>query len=92
LGRACDLPVDSKLLRRVLNTRTQTMLSREERQANVRKAFALRTNRSLAGRRLVLVDDVFTTGRHHPSLRRGFAKPAPPQFVSATVARGCEFH
>ncbi len=88
LGRACDLPVDSKLLRRVLNTRTQTMLSREERQANVRKAFALRTNRSLAGRRLVLVDDVFTTGATTNACARVLREAGAAAVCVWTVARG----
>lgn len=63
LSQATRIPLNTHCLRRVLPTRTQTLLSRAERLANVRKAFNLNPRSSdLAGRRIVLVDDVFTTG------------------------------
>ena len=72
LGRATRIPVDRRLLRRVVPTQTQTQLSRAARTANVRDAFALRPNRELApGRRVVLVDDVLTTGATHERVRGG---------------------
>jgi predicted amidophosphoribosyltransferase len=46
-------------LRRVRETPTQTALTPEERLANVRGAFAAR---GVKGLRIILVDDVFTTG------------------------------
>ncbi|MGJ3242670.1 MAG: ComF family protein [Opitutales bacterium] len=50
-------------LERVRNTPSQTRLSREKREANVRGAFALQSGVTLTARtRYVLVDDVFTTG------------------------------
>lgn len=57
-GRA-GLPVRGDLLERVRETTTQTALTPEARHANVAGAF--RAGR-VAGLRVVLVDDVFTTG------------------------------
>lgn len=48
-------------LRRIRATPSQTFLSREQRRRNVRGAFACR-DQPPTGRRLVLVDDVLTTG------------------------------
>lgn len=62
LGRATGIPVRDGWLRRVKPTRTQTQLSRDERAANVRNAFAAAPGFCLNGERIVLVDDVFTTG------------------------------
>ena len=62
LSQAAQIPLRTDLLRRVAPTRTQTLLSRAERAANVRQAFALRRESSLKSSRVVLVDDVFTTG------------------------------
>lgn len=62
LSRATGIPCRPRLLRRVLPTRTQTELSREKRLENVRRAFAARPGVRLQGERLVVVDDVFTTG------------------------------
>ena len=59
LGARAGLPVRAELLRRRRETRTQTALTPEARQANVAGAFVAR---GAAGRCCVLVDDVFTTG------------------------------
>ena len=62
LSGAAKIPINKTLLQRVVPTKTQTRLDRRERVANVANAFALRHPGSLAGERLVLLDDVFTTG------------------------------
>jgi len=55
---------DSGLLLRVKHTPTQTALDRNERAANVKGAFAVQPMRAgeLRGRRVLLVDDVMTSG------------------------------
>ena len=59
LSRRTGLPIRRDLLRRVRETRTQTALTPEARQANLAGAFGCD---GAAGMALVLVDDVFTTG------------------------------
>ena len=55
---------DSSLLLRVKNTQPQTELLRQERLANVKGAFQVDPLRTaeLKGRRVILVDDVMTSG------------------------------
>lgn len=60
LGRSRKLPVDPHLLLRVLSTVTQAGLTAKERQHNLLGAFAL--TRPLAGEKILLIDDVMTTG------------------------------
>lgn len=55
-------PVDAALLRRTRPTRSQTALSRTRRWANVADAFAVADPERARGRRVLLVDDVLTTG------------------------------
>lgn len=59
LSRLTDLPCRTDLLQRVRETGTQTALAPEARRANIAGAFI---GRDVAGTRLVLVDDVLTTG------------------------------
>jgi ComF family protein len=61
LAHALGLPL-LDVLRRTRHTPTQTGLSAPERKANVCGAFGLRRNMDVAGLRVVLVDDVSTTG------------------------------
>jgi len=60
LGRHWQLPVASRLLLRSRPTLPQQGLPAEERRRNLRGAFALR--RELEGERVLLLDDVLTTG------------------------------
>jgi len=50
------------LIARTVNTGTQTALDREERMRNVKGAFVYTGETSLAGRPVILIDDVMTTG------------------------------
>lgn len=60
-GEQSGLPVDSRSLVRTRHTRSQMGLSREARLVNLRDAFRVRGN-ALEGKRVILVDDVITTG------------------------------
>jgi len=88
LGRAVNLPVNARLLKRTLPTRTQTQLTRQERAANVRHAFALRHGRRLNGERVVLVDDVFTTGATTSACAKLLRTAGASEVCVWTVARG----
>ncbi|MDI6726232.1 MAG: ComF family protein [Smithellaceae bacterium] len=56
------LRLDFTSLRRIIHTPEQTKLGREEREKNVRRAFAVQDPRQIKGESIILVDDVFTTG------------------------------
>jgi len=56
------IPFDGLALSRTRWTEPQTTLARTERRKNVRGAFSLRQPERIKGERILLVDDVFTTG------------------------------
>jgi len=62
LGRVAALPLDVFSFRKIRETRPQTFLSAEERVKNVRRAFEVVNPAAVEGKRILLVDDVFTTG------------------------------
>jgi competence protein ComFC len=88
LSRATNIPVNKRLIRRVVATRTQTQLSRQEREANVRNAFAMRDGKRLNGERIVLVDDVFTTGATSSACAKVLRIAGASDVCVWTVARG----
>ena len=51
------------LLRRTIDTSTQTRLNRQERQKNLKRAFSLKSQTNLeVNKKHIIIDDVFTTG------------------------------
>jgi ComF family protein len=62
LSRHLAKPVSATNLIRTAATDPQTTLSRQERLRNLRNAFEIRRPQELVGKRILLVDDVYTTG------------------------------
>ena len=88
LSRATGIPIDSKLVSRVLPTQSQTRLDRKARQDNMRNAFAMRKKRRLNGERILLLDDVFTTGATTSACAQTLLKGGAAKVCVWTVARG----
>jgi ComF family protein len=64
VSRRTGVPSDPLSLVRVRSTASQVGLTRGEREENVRGAFAVREDRRgrIEGRKIILIDDVVTTG------------------------------
>jgi ComF family protein len=86
IARHLGLPV-VRALKRTRATPSQTDLPAARRHANVRGAFAVRRGIDVAGLRLVLVDDVSTTGATLESCARVLAAAGPVEVRALTAAR-----
>ena len=66
LSKEIPATVVKNILVRTRNTTPQTSLSRQERLTNMKDAFAIKNmknaQKSIAGRHIILIDDVMTTG------------------------------
>jgi ComF family protein len=62
MASVCRRPVDRDALSRNISTATQTRRSFYERHLNVEKIFEVRHPDALAGKHVLLIDDVITTG------------------------------
>ena len=71
------VPLDSRSVRRCRHTKKQALRSRCERPGNVAGAFAVRRPERLAGKHLLLVDDVLTTGSTLASCAEAILRAVP---------------
>jgi competence protein ComFC len=75
------------LLKRIRYTTTQTALDRSERMGNLHNAFRLRKNADVRGLRVLLIDDVLTTGSTLSECARVLKSVGAISVHAATAAR-----
>ena len=88
LAAATGIPLNEKILHRTAPTATQTLLTRAERAMNMKNAFAVRRGVALTGKKIILVDDVFTTGATTSACARALRGAGAADVCVWTVARG----
>lgn len=62
IARITDRPIDHRALLKTRETKDQYTLNREERRRNLLGAFEVSQGEGIKDRRVLLVDDLFTTG------------------------------
>jgi ComF family protein len=89
LSKATGIPSETRVLRRVVDTRTQTLLSRQERSDNMRRAFTFSGHpERVRDRRIILFDDVLTTGATASACARVLRQHGASEVCAWTLARG----
>lgn len=89
LGMLAGRPVLFDAVRRVRHTRSQVGLRQRAREENVRGAFAVTPagREALFGRRVILIDDVYTTGATVAAVTRAMRRAGAVDVTVLTFAR-----
>lgn len=87
LSEITGIPVEERGVLRRGRNRSQTRLDPEARQRNVRDVFRVRRPELFRGRRVVIVDDVITTGATARELGQTLAGAGAAEVCVLTVAR-----
>jgi len=88
LAERVEVPVLSDTLIRIKETSVQAGLGRQERFANLKQAFHIRDKEGIIGKRIVLVDDIFTTGSTVNECSRVLIEAGAEKVYVLTVATG----
>lgn len=84
---SAGIQLDTSSLVRTRPTESQTGLTRHQRRANVRGAFSVVKPERIAGKSVLVVDDVMTTGTTAGECARVLLRAGAKQVFVATVAR-----
>lgn len=87
VAKETSLPLTPDLLIRRRHTEQQTGKSRLQRRANVKGAFVLNPKHEIRGQRILLVDDVMTTGATVEACARTLKKTGAAEVYVLTFAR-----
>ena len=87
IGRLSGLPLAPELLERVRPTPAQSRLTQGERKRNVRGAFLTDRRHDLAGRTILLVDDVMTSSATVNECARALKEAGARQVLILVFAR-----
>jgi ComF family protein len=94
ISRQSGVKLATEALRRIRATEQQIGLSRPQRSANVQGAFKVAPERSadIAGRRVVLIDDVLTSGATTDACARALLRAKAVQVDVLVFARVVDSH
>lgn len=81
------LPLERQVLQRVRWTKPQINLSADDRRENVKGAFAVADSVAVAGKRVLILDDVLTTGSTVEECSRMLKRAGAVDVAVITVAR-----
>jgi predicted amidophosphoribosyltransferase len=87
IARLADIPCEPTLLKRLKHTKPQGTLNRTARQDNVKGVIGLSRPDRVKGRRILLVDDVLTTGATVGECARVLRAAGAAEIGVVTLAR-----
>jgi ComF family protein len=87
ISRAFGFPINTSILQRRSGLRPQVGLTPKERWSNVRGAFSIKGSELIKGKRIILVDDVLTTGATSNECARVLKKSGAAKVEVLVLAR-----
>ena len=86
LAEHLEIPCDERAVRKARRTVDQSSLPRSKRLTNLKQAYAVRRNHCLAGKRVLIVDDILTTGTTSNELAKVLRKAGASNVAVAVIA------
>lgn len=89
LSKLCNIPADFSSLKKIKHTTPQILCSGKQRTQNVKNAFQVVAPEHLKGKRIVLIDYVYTTGSTLNECAKALKKAGAKSVDALTIARVC---
>ena len=90
IGKQIGVSVEEKLLEKVVETKQQKDLGREERGKNLERAFVVpvEARERIIGKTIILIDDIYTTGATVDAVAKVLKEAGARRVYAVTVAIG----
>jgi len=88
LSNFLKIPLMSNVLLKIKETLPQIELSEEEREENIKGVFSVRNNELVSNKKILLVDDVYTTGSTMEEGAKTLKESGAKEVWGVVVARG----
>ena len=87
LASMCDLAIYTNVLTKVKNNKPQSTLDQKEREENTKNVYKLINSEKIYNKKVLIFDDVFTTGATISACIREIEKASPSKIGVLTLAR-----
>lgn len=88
LGQDLKIPCNSRILSRAKVTRPQKDLTDDERFHNLKLAFKVKNREEIVGKKILLIDDIYTTGATIDSCAKALLDEGASKVYFLTLAIG----
>jgi ComF family protein len=87
LSSFLKIPLVSDCLIKIKETLPQVELSEKEREENIKGVFKIKNDEKILGKKILLVDDVYTTGSTMKECARILKRAGAKEIIGIVIAR-----
>ena len=87
IAKEMKINYGKNILIKIKNTKLQSTLNKTERKTNIKNAFYLKDNKNIKGKKVILVDDIYTTGSTVNECSKVLKKAGAKEICVITIAK-----
>ena len=87
ISKFLNIPLINDILFKIKETPPQVELSEKEREENIKGVFIIRNRKKISGKKILLVDDVYTTGSTMKECAQLLKKAGAKEVIGIVIAR-----
>jgi competence protein ComFC len=88
ISKRLDLKEGSRYLKRIKETKTQSLLKKDERTTNVKNSFKILKTKEISGKNILIIDDILTTGNTLEECAKVLKESGAKNVFLAVIATG----
>lgn len=87
ISKKLEIPFEKNILIKLKNTQVQSTLTKIQRMKNIKDAFNITDNESIANKKIILIDDIYTTGNTVNECSKVLKKAGAKEVCVVTIAK-----